>query len=72
MALFTYGNTVRVKRDVPGPRAGQEAEVVAMTLVEDERLAVHHRVAIGTTVYLVEFGDGDSAEFPESALDPAQ
>jgi hypothetical protein len=45
MAPFTYGDTVRVKRDVTGPRAGQEAEVVAMPLVEDDRLAVHYRVA---------------------------
>jgi len=69
MARFTYGDSVRVRREVVHSRADQAAEVVAVTLVQDERQAVHYRVAVGTTVYQVEFADGDAAEFSESALD---
>jgi len=72
VARFTFGDSVRVNRELANVRAGQAAEVVAVTLVQGERLANRYGVAIGSTVYQVEFADGASAEFPEPALDAAQ
>lgn len=69
---FTYADKVRVRTDVAHQRAGQELEVVAITVVESDVLAAHYRVAVGTTVHEVDFSDGSSAEFPAAGLDRAE
>jgi hypothetical protein len=69
MARFTFGDSVRVNRELAHVRAGQAAEVVAVTPIQGERQAVHYRVAIGSTVYQVDVADGGAAEFPETSLE---
>lgn len=60
---LTWGDTVRVKESAPTTlRPGAFAAVCGMTDVESTVRAELLGVAIGTTVYLIEFSDGAAVE----------
>lgn len=65
----TWGDTVRVKGDVPAVmHPGRFAAVCGMREAETAEQANHFGCAIGATLYLVEFRDGSSLEIPEELL----
>ena len=67
MSDFTWGDTVRVNEAAePMRRPGSLAEVVGLREIEDETQARCFGAAIGTKLYLIEFGDGVSIEIPEA------
>lgn len=68
----TWGDTVRVKDDVPPAMCpGRLAAVCGMRKVETSEQANQFGCGIGTVVYLVEFEDGSSVEIPEELLEIA-
>lgn len=68
---FTWGDTVRVKVDAAAAaRPGALAEVVGIREVENHDQSNQFWGApLGTTIYLVEFGDGSAIEVPEGMLE---
>lgn len=67
---FTFGDTVRVRPDAPqAARPAALGQVVAITRIESDALAATYRAAVGDTLYLVEFGDGESTEVEEGFLE---
>lgn len=65
-----WGDTVRVNDDVPPMmRPGCLASVCGMREIETAEQAGQFGCAIGTVVFLVEFGDGSSLEIPGAFLD---
>jgi hypothetical protein len=68
----TWGDTVRIKNDASqAMRPGSLAAVCGMREVETVEQAKQFGCAIGTTLYLIEFGDGSSIEVPEAFLEVA-
>ena len=66
MSEPTWGDTVRVSHQAPGPlRPGTLAEIVGIREIETRSQSDEFGSPIGTRVYLVEFGDGDAVEVPE-------
>lgn len=66
----TWGDTVRVKDHVPAAmRPGQLAAVCGLREAETAEEARQFGCAIGATLYLVEFRDGNSSEIPETLLE---
>lgn len=66
MSEPTWGDTVRVSRQAPTRlRPGVLAEIVGIRQVSSPSQVDQFTAPIGTRVYLVEFGDGDSLEIPE-------
>jgi hypothetical protein len=66
MTRPTWGDTIRIKGIAPADlRPGQIAAVCGMRAVENSDQAKQLGCEIGTTLYLVELGDGHSAEIPE-------
>jgi len=73
MPAFNRGDTVRVKAGAePASRPGALAEVVGIREVETEDRARELEAAIGSKLYLIEFGDGTSIEIAQAWLDPAE
>ncbi len=67
---FTWGDTVRVKTAAPaGVRPGAVAEVVGVRTIDSEALVRQFEAPLGTQVYLIEFGDGQSVEVAEPLLE---
>jgi hypothetical protein len=65
----TWGDVVRVSQQAPiSFRPGIAAEIVGIRKLETQSQADQFASPIGTKVYLVEFGDGDSVEVPERWL----
>lgn len=61
---------VRLRADVSASsRPGTRGEVVGVTLVETAEHAASRGVPVGTTIYMVELGDGSSVEVPEAWLE---
>ena len=61
----TWGDTVRIKAGAdPQMRPGSLAAVCGLREVETPAQAQQFSLPIGTTLYLVEFGDGESLEIP--------
>jgi hypothetical protein len=72
MSRPTWGDTVRIKNHTsPAMRPGNLAAVCGMREVETPEQAKQFGCAIGTTVYLIEFGDGSSVEIPEAFVEVA-
>jgi hypothetical protein len=70
MADPTWGDTVRVKAAAPPlMRPGALAAVVGIREVETLEQARQFEAAIGSKVYLIEFGDGDALELPEAWIE---
>jgi hypothetical protein len=70
MPDFTWGDSVRVKAGAPAAmRPGALAAVCAMTEIENDAQAKEYEAPIGSTVYLIEFGDGTSIEIPEAWIE---
>ena len=66
----SWGDTVQVKAAAsPELRPGQLAAVCGMREVDTADQAIQVGRPIGTTVYLVEFGDGHAVELPEDCVD---
>ncbi|MDQ3368024.1 MAG: hypothetical protein M3680_21575 [Myxococcota bacterium] len=67
MTSITWGDTVRIKTDANvAMRPGSVAAVCGMRQVENELQAIEFNVPVGTTLFLVEFGDGVALEIPET------
>lgn len=70
---FTWGDSVRVA-EVEGAlmtwRPGSVGSICGLRTIENEEQARSTALAVGTTVYTVEFEDGESAQVPEYALEP--
>lgn len=72
MTSPSWGDTVRIKDSAsPTMRPGSLAAVCGMREVETAEQAKQFGSAIGTTLYLVEFGDGSSLEIPEEYVEVA-
>jgi hypothetical protein len=70
MSYFTYGDSVQVKTEAPrSMRPGALAAICGISEVENEVQAKEYGVPVGSTVYLVEFGDGASVEIPEILIE---
>ena len=68
---FDYGDAGVVTGGVRSePHAGRPCAVVGITSIETETQSRVFGHPVGTTVYLVEFGDGKDAIFPEEHLKP--
>lgn len=68
----TWGDTVRIKKGAsPEMRSGSLAAVCGMREVLTAEQAKQFGCAIGTTLYLVEFGDGRSVEIPAEFVEVA-
>ena len=68
----TWGDTVRIKKSASTEmRPGTLAAVCGMREVETLEQSQQFGCAIGTTLYLVEFGDGASVEIPEEFVEVA-
>lgn len=65
MTKPTWGDTVRVKDEAPQQmRPGSLGSVCGMRVLEDPKAAEHTGWGVGTTLYLVEFSDGEALEIP--------
>jgi hypothetical protein len=65
MTSPTWGDTVRVKKNATSAmRPGSLAAVCGMREVETAEQAKEFGCTIGTILYLIEYGDGDSVEIP--------
>jgi hypothetical protein len=72
MSSPTWGDTVRIKNHAsPGMRPGSLAAVCGMREVETDAQAKQFGCAVGTPLYLIEFGDGSSVEIPETFVELA-
>lgn len=72
MSTPTWGDTVRIKKGASTEmRPGTLAAVCGMREVETPEQSEQFGCAIGTTLYLVEFGDGASVEIPEEFVEVA-
>ncbi len=66
------GDSVRVKVGAPqAMRPGALAAVCAITEIENEAQVQAYEASIGSTIYLIEFGDGTSIEIPEAWIEAA-
>ena len=73
MSTITWGDTVRVKAGAPlAMRPGANAAVCSITRIENDQQSKAYNAAIGTTMYLVEFGDGASIEVPEEWIEAVE
>lgn len=50
-------------------RPGSAGSICGLRTIESEEQAVSSSFVVGTVVYTVEFGDGESAQVPEYALE---
>lgn len=72
MPSFTWGDEVRVRIGAAAAmRPGAYAAVVGIREVEDYANARKFQVTIGSTLYLIEFGDGSAIEIPEAWVEAA-
>ena len=72
MGKFTWGDLVRVRAAASiGNRLGALAGVVGMRDVETEEQSAQFDSPLASTIYLIEFGDGESVELPEHMLELA-
>lgn len=70
MTKFSWGDSVRVKRDAPGNFANFEfASVCGIRTVDDAKVAEEFGVPMHTVLYIVEFSNGSSIEIPENYLE---
>jgi hypothetical protein len=66
----TWGDTVRVKASANiEMRPGALAAVCGLREVETAEQARQFSCPIGTTLYLIEFGDGESIEIPAASVE---
>ena len=67
---FTWGDSVQVKQGAPSEFCpGGLAAVVAITEIETVQKAHQFGAELGSKTYLIEFGDGRTAEVPEDWLE---
>lgn len=72
MSTATWGDTIRIKMGASTEsRPGALATVCGMREVETPEQSEQFGCPIGTTLYLVEFGDGTSDEIPEEFVEVA-
>jgi hypothetical protein len=65
-----YGSAVRVLAHAPErARPGEFASVCGIATTATPEHAAHVGVAVNTTVYLIEFGDGEAIEVPADWLE---
>ena len=66
----TCGDAVRIRSHAPAEmRPGSFGSVCAFTLVDNDDRAKRYGYPIGTTMLLVEYGDGHAIEIPEDLLE---
>lgn len=69
---FTWGDAVRVKATAPASvRPGERGDVVAVTEIVTQEMSDLYDAAVGSTVYQVEFGDGNTEEVGDVWLEVA-
>ena len=69
---LTWGDAVRVSAAAPPRfRPGELGAVCGLRTVETQRVAEEFAQPVGTTLYLVEFAEGDAIEVPEAFLERA-
>ena len=72
MTSPTWGDSVRIKESAaPEMRPRALADVCGMREVETPEQAKQFNCTIGTTIYVVEFGDGTSLEIPAAYIELA-
>lgn len=70
MSRPTWEDTVRVKKDAPSEmRTGSLAAVCGIRVVETTEQARRFDSMIGSTLYLIELGDGSAIEVPEALVE---
>ena len=70
MTRPTWGNTVKVKQTAPPVlRPGQYASVCGIREIENREQELKFCSPVGTTLYLIEFGDGISFEIREDLIE---
>jgi hypothetical protein len=68
---LSWGDSVKIRLDAPAEvRPGAAASVCGIRRVETRNQGLEYGVTIGTTLYLIEFGDGTSIEVPETWIEP--
>jgi hypothetical protein len=68
---FTWGDDARISDSAPPPlRPGEIVAVVGMRDIQEQKQATQLGVPVGTTLYLIEYSDGSSAEIPGDLLEP--
>jgi hypothetical protein len=73
MKFFTWEDTVRIMAQAPAEaRPGSIAEVCGIREIETSDQAKEFAAPIGTKLYLIEFGDGESIEIKEGWLEPVE
>ena len=70
MSKFNWGDTIRVVKSAPsGFHPNQLGEVCGLYVIKSSEESIAHKQSVGTTVYLIEFSDGNSIEIPENHLE---
>lgn len=70
MTKPTWGDTIRIKLTAkPEQRPGVLASVCGLREVENEEQARQFGCLVGTTLYLVEYGDGVAVELPSAIVE---
>lgn len=71
--LFTYNDLVRVSKNAPKEyRPGQLGAVCGVNSVSTPARAEELFCQVGSTVYIIEYGDGSSNEIAEQFLESAE
>ena len=71
MPKFSWGDSVLVKRPSSPSKPSMElGEVVGIRRIDTEAQSRELSAPIGSTVYLVELGDGESMEVPQASIEP--
>lgn len=66
---ITWGDTVQVTQNAPSEyRAGQLGAVCGFWEIDNPNAEQRFKVPRGTMLYIVEFGDGNSVQVPETFL----
>jgi hypothetical protein len=70
MAEPTWGDTIRIRPSAtPEQRPGALASVCGLRDVETEEQARQFGCPVGTTLYLLEYGDGVAVELPATVVE---
>jgi len=70
---FTGGDSVRIVADAPPAyRPSNLGSICGMRTIDSKEIAAVLGSEIGTTFYIVEFGDGVSTEIPDQYIEGAQ
>ena len=68
--IFTYGDSAKVKDNVPEKyRPGEYVAICGITIIDNDYLSLKYNLKKGTITYTIEFDDGSDILIPEEFLD---